>query len=769
MLLRELAQTSQTSIGMYIEEYPSSALAQLVDRDSQRQKLRMAADNILQTFLPSEALDSELVRTFLTQILAGVVLEKTVEKCSSADFINGWIIYLLEPETQPEILQKIDIGEATSGAVKEEAGAATAEEQERKRLSRAEEEMEKAVKEAQELSKMIAEDEARASKSSSEFGAAATSGSAITKDHITESPLSDKGVDFSSITQQAPEDPVAERGEISPPPLPARPAAFTSFDQIVPPAEPQDILFRAHVELSDLTPTANLGASSEKPLRSKPTAAVYLLQIEPSSSSTPGWILTRKFADFESLHEVLIRLSKISGLADYSELPEWKGQTSESLRSQLERFLNRALKIQILAECEGMKRFLEKDTSTMGATSGSPGGAFAGLGKGWPNSQALAKVGGGVLGVLSKAPQGAAESGKALFGGVFRGGVGMKRLSSGNPPDNGSGTQGPQDGLPAPRGSLESLRSSQREGSRSLATTSEETMTDDGTAEAEKQKPELPPRVISTEVDGQKPPLPPRRPTSLRQSLQVETPWDDGELLNLPPPPSDMPDDYSHDLDPGALSRKRSGSAASSLLPNPRSLPLTSGVENPTSTQTPTPSTSPPPLDPPRKKSSPPLSTAEAQFVVEIVFAIISELYTLSSAWIFRRSLLNVAKSILLRPGNASLESIRVLIQETVIASNTTDSAVSEYVRKLRESVFPTATEMEAWGPAATPAEEAARRDKARDLVRERGLPEALRGVMGNVASAECCAAMFDALQEEPVARGVVCGIVLDAVRGFCE
>ncbi|CUS12721.1 unnamed protein product, partial [Tuber aestivum] len=159
VFFRELAQTAQTSIGTYIEECPSSALAQLVDRESQRRKLRMAAEDILQTFLPAEAVDCTPMRTFLTEVLAGAVLERTVEKCSSADFINGWIIYLLEAETQPDILQKIDIG-AVEGS---DEGAAAAEQlAKRKRLSRAEEEMEKAMKEAQELSMMIAEDEARA-------------------------------------------------------------------------------------------------------------------------------------------------------------------------------------------------------------------------------------------------------------------------------------------------------------------------------------------------------------------------------------------------------------------------------------------------------------------------------------------------------------------------------------------------------------------------------------------------------------------------------
>ena len=60
-----------------------------------------------------------------------------------------------------------------------------------------------------------------------------------------------------------------------------------------------------------------------------------------------------------------------------------------------------------------------------------------------------------------------------------------------------------------------------------------------------------------------------------------------------------------------------------------------------------------------------------------------------------------MAKSILLRPGNASLESIRVLIQETVIEANTEDKAVGSYIRKIRESAFMTKEELKAWKESA--------------------------------------------------------------------
>ncbi|CUS14287.1 unnamed protein product, partial [Tuber aestivum] len=47
----------------------------------------MAAEDILQKFLPVGAVDSAPVRTLLTEILAGAVLKKIAEKCPSAGFV----------------------------------------------------------------------------------------------------------------------------------------------------------------------------------------------------------------------------------------------------------------------------------------------------------------------------------------------------------------------------------------------------------------------------------------------------------------------------------------------------------------------------------------------------------------------------------------------------------------------------------------------------------------------------------------------------------
>jgi hypothetical protein len=412
VFLRELAAAQQSSVGTYIEKSPSSALAQLLDRDLQKRKLKMAADDVLENFFGRDVLQCEPVRIFLTEILAGVVLEMVVDKCSKPDWINGWIVYLLEEETQPEILQKIDISEASAATNENRLKA--------NRISRAEDEMARAMEEAKELTRMIVEEEERKRKSVD-----APNGGG------------DNNVgDGKALPEPEKRTPL--------PPLPPLPIsvpespqqAFTSFDQLPPQAPPtprEETIHRAHVSLSDLTQTPTSMTPNGKSLRAKPTSTEYLLQIEPASPSMPGWVVVRKYTDFETLHEVLRRIAAISGAElfrrNHPELPTWREETLGSLRFNLEGYLNDALHDRTLAESEGMKRFFEKDTAHT-----NKGGAFAGLGKGWPNPAAFAKMGQGALDVLSKAPQGVAGGGKGLFGGMKKAfAVANQREESGAP------------------------------------------------------------------------------------------------------------------------------------------------------------------------------------------------------------------------------------------------------------------------------------------------------------------------------------------------
>lgn len=167
------------------------------------------------------------------------------------------------------------------------------------------------------------------------------------------------------------------------------------------------------------------------------------------------------------------------------------------------------------------------------------------------------------------------------------------------------------------------------------------------------------------------------------------------------------------------------------------------------------------------RKESAPLSEAETRVAVELLFAVINELYTLSSAWNIRRTLLTAAKTFLLRPGNPSLSSIQALIQDSVIASNTSDIGIATHLRKMRENTLPTEEELKAWPAEMTATEKEALRIKARRLLVDRGLPPALTGVMGQVATNEALGKVFDCLQVQEVTRGLMFGLLLQGVRAM--
>jgi hypothetical protein len=166
-----------------------------------------------------------------------------------------------------------------------------------------------------------------------------------------------------------------------------------------------------------------------------------------------------------------------------------------------------------------------------------------------------------------------------------------------------------------------------------------------------------------------------------------------------------------------------------------------------------------------RKVQINPISTEETRMAVELIFAVINELYSLSSAWNIRRTLLNAAKSYILRPGNPSLETIRNLLQESMIDGHSSDKAIGEYLTKLREKALPTAEELSAWPPPSSESEQERQRDAARRALVQKGLPQAITSIMGAVASREALGRVFDSLQIEVVARGFVFSIFLQALR----
>lgn len=807
--------TAADAVYNYLASHPDSNLSTLLNQKQQAQKFRMAAEDLL-GFLDRSSYECDPARVFLREILAGVVLEMTLQSCSKAEWINSWIVYLLE-SGEPDISQAIDVGMQTGpgadvafadfdgnvGNIGLTKGNRSSLEHERarrkdslthkKKLSKAEEEMELAMEEMKRLNRMIAkgdvlkeeagEQDMKASRKDSAAEAARTPSDMVNRDSNevdeekqplprrldtastsgSKRPSSDSssgrneaihtpGTPLSGMTYSSSQD--------SSPPLNTG-SRFTSFDQIVPPAR-EEMETDANeprkpppLTLHNATITV-LDEPGEARIRSKPTWD-YLVQIEPATTIYPGWMIIRKYSDFEILHEVLRRIAIISGATVFSEqhgaIPSWKGHSRTSLRGELERYLRDACGHQSLADSEGLKKFLERDN---GHIPNAPKTGF----------QAFEKLGKNMLDVLTSAPL---EGSKAVVGGVTgvlgNIGLGQRKPAAPAPAPPPSALQdvtaasrlsisalpradssASLNGMRRARDSIDSQRSSivALQPGKMPSMERRPSYNSQGEAEPEGPRPSRASARNSREHSRASSRAPSRAPpTRSPSSLSF-----DG--FRLPPPPDMISDDYESPVSPSNASNARPSDfhhARSLTMPTLSSQQRLNG----------------PPLQGVKVHSK--LSEPETRVAVELLFAIINELYTLSSAWNIRRTLLAAAKSFLLRPGNPSLLSIQTLIQSSVLDANTSDGGIAAHLRKLRENTLPTEQERAAWPAEMTAEEKEALRVKARKLLIESGVPAALMGVMGQAATSEALGRLFDCLQIEEVARGVVFGVILQAVR----
>lgn len=858
----------------YLSGNPDSNLANILNERQQSKKFKMIAEDILQNFLEKPVYDCDPARSFLRETVSGLMLEMTLKTISRPEWINGWIVHLLE-EGEPDLSQAIDAGMGTGNDVlhnpfndfdgnmgnvtlakpsKSQIEEKKETKRHQKRLSKAEEAMEEAMEEAKRLSQLIADEDAkkvetkfaestipntskRPIKSALLDGSAELSNTQMTlkdsertrspvrKQLETQSLETIKEPHFESSSIRETEKPIlapTASSQIStdyqsPPlsphssvsPSSTNGTSFTSFDQIVPQSLPvalQDstpdrrrntislTLHNANIIIHDDSTGADKGR-----LKSRPKAD-YLIQIEPSSSQHPGWMIVRTYPDFETLHEVLRRIAQISGVTAFTEqhnnLPAWKEHTKASLRGELERYLRDACWFQPLAESEGMKRFLEKDQGQL--MSGSK------IGLGWPTPSAFESMGKGMLDALTSAPKGVAEGGKVIgtgITGVFSniGNLGQKKSTS-----NVSNSVGTSNGISTHTAARASTSTLPRMDSMTSVITprsgrpSEDSLRPTPIVQTQPAKmPSMERRPSYNSISDNEKEREPRMSTSARSSMSgrrstaqsrepsrassssrkgtpISSPIQ-GTLgeLKLPPPPSDMPDDYGSRVEESFVSHSLSShSRTESVVPTGRS--STSTAPSQQSPGRPSMSIanraaiiSPAATVPARKprKEATPLSESETRVAVELLFAVINELYTLSSAWNIRRTLLTAAKTFLLRPGNPSLTAIQSLIQESVIAANTSDSGIAAHLRKIRENTLPTEEELKAWPAEMTTEEKESLKAKARKLLVERGVPAALTGVMGQAATGEAMGRIFDCLQVEEVARGLMFGLLLQACR----
>ncbi|KAF5567705.1 PX domain-containing protein [Fusarium phyllophilum] len=797
------SMTAADAVYNYLASNPDCHLANLLNQRQQASKFKMVAEDLL-GFLDRNAYNCDPARVFLREILANSVLEKTLHTCSQADWINGWIVYLLEAG-EPNLNQAIDVGmqrapessvAATNvfadldgnvgniGIAKPGRSSLETERARRKeplghkkKLSKAEEEMDEAMQEMKRMNEMIAEEEARRKRTSvvsfhdspndSNNAGKRLSGapdlSAATKHDVPlPSATSTEGFSSKSDIVQTPVTPRSPMDSSSPESSPRRSdgTRFTSFDQIVPPGQvadegEEDAPRKAPLTLHNATITLHDDTPGEpNRIRSKPNWD-YWVQVEPSATAYPGWMIVRRYADFEPLHEILRRIANISGATAFTELhkdlPDWKLHTRESLRGELERYLRDACWYQSLAESEGMKRFLEK---SKGHTHSESKAGF-----GWET------MGKGMLDALTSGPKGAMEGGKSLVGGVtgvfgstFSGlsrkstqsvdlTANSSRLSISTPPSQLSGVRSPvrsaRDSMDSQRSSIVSLQPGKMPPMerRPSYQSQSESDADIRTSRSEcKESASASASALPSREHSRAPSL-----AQLRSPSAVSL-----DFTKLPPPPDQIADDYglpegNIDIQSAKGQQDRKGCQQ---IPTPPPS-VTDGKRAS--------------LKPGKQYT--PLSEPETRVAVELLFAVINEMYTLSSAWNIRRTLLAAAKSFLLRPGNPSLLTVQSLIQKSVIDANTSDSGIAEQLRKIRENMMPTDHELAGWPAELTADEKEKLRVKARRLLIQSGLPAALMGVMGQAATGEALGRVFDCLQIEEVARGLLFGLILQVVR----
>jgi hypothetical protein len=682
---------AQKTVEQYLEQFPDSSLANVLSETQQKKKLNMIADDILSNYLDSKAYNCPAVRDFLREVFSGVILGSTVTNLARPEFINDWIIYLLQ-DGESEIMHAIDAGvegaQNQGNAIKapEDPTADSVKTPQRQSMQAARASEEAAVLEVKRLSAMIASQPIQGSESES----------LRQNEEIEETQTFD--ADLTTNTTHDNEEnhdhnPVSNRRSLSSPKL--------SQEVSAPPV----ILHGAQILVDDD------GSRNEKSLiKSRPTWD-YLLQVEPASTRSTGWMVFRKYSDFQSLHEMLATVSRLNLIQSFSErhpmLPPWKGKTRQALARDLEHYLQDAMKHESLADNDRMRRFLEKDAGSS-ETAGSNKPAFS-----FPSQSAFENMGKGMLGALTNAPKGVAGGGKAVFEGmtgVFGGATNNKKAVTADesePKSNGSN-----------RTSLSQTRPSFGDSTKGVNET-----------------------VDSTLLPGNSP--------DLQRSETSESPSDD----SASDPLGKEQDAWATETSLSKTSLDFSAHIAE---------PDTKEITDQTSTHRRSETVQS--VGQFRKKEDP-ITADETQIAVELIFAVINELYTLSSAWNIRRTLLNAAKSYILRPGSPTLETIRTLLQDSMIGGHTSDDTIGDYLAKLRENALPTEDELKAWPPPPSQEEKIRTRDTARKLFVQRGIPQALTSVMGAAASREALEKIFDSLQVETVARGFVFSVLLQGLR----
>lgn len=750
----------EQTVSRYLELFPESSLANVLADQQQRKKLNMIADDILSSFLDQKAYSCYILRDFLREILAGVIFQSMMSNFSRPEFINGWIIHLLS-EGESEIMNAIDAGVegARSQGVTAPKGSDLKNTSDmntvgsvendpqvppqtiRGQSNHSDKATEEAIKEAKRLSAMIAAQDSQRQDLQQTINEGRRDSVPDSTDDVSSAEVLDQIEDSVSRNDKHildTSESLSQRNQRQLSSSPSISSSSRSTPEII--QEPTLILHGASVSVD-----VESEPGEKTLIRSKPTSN-YLIQVEPTSTRYSGWMTLKKHADFESLHETLEAISRLNNLWGFTEahptIPTWKGNTRQVLAQELARYLKDALQHESLAASEKMKRFLDKD-NRLGT---DPAESSTRTGFSFPSQATFENVGKGVLGALANAPKGVAGGSKAVLGGVTGvfGNVGgnSKRTSR-----SFADQRNIESNETFPAETEQARNSRTRKDSLDLTSGSKHHTS--------------PPRFTDKKYPSTR-----NSCSSFSSSNDASFSQNDrsdrlteavGSAVSL------VDDGLDAGVNPLSSNVCPSNGSPSNGLEQkeaPAMGPQYQQAEVMGSHQQTTPD-----IRAAGAIMDKAITNEETQIAVELIFAVINELYTLSSAWNIRRTLLNAAKSYILRPGSPTLETIRILLQDSMINANTSDETIGAYITKLRENVLPTEIEMRTWPPPPSEDEKERLRENARKLLVQRGLPQALTSVMGAVASREALEKIFDCLQVETIARGFVFTILLQVLR----
>ena len=806
VFLQELSKAFQENpyddvadtISTYLRRNPRSILADLLDEKRQEQKFLTVSEEILQKYVEQSVNQFEPARILLASVLSQSILGMTLSMCSKAEWINDWIIYLLQ-DSEPDLISALDSGFEQSFSNKAnnaeeltvnndiETNYKMGEKDEDIKLGpvfvEARHIVDHAADEVQKLNDMIAKEDAKkesifspkpneiqSDNSDIDYGqdrelctertdvnCQENTGAVVTYQALKSSPKNsaittsnNDSLEHSNIT-------FSDSAQFS----------MTNVERT-----PNDNVL-SQISDEDIPPTfhetkvaiINNSADAERSImRSKPTDD-FLVQVEPASNRHLGWVIGRGYSDFETLHEIIRRISVISGVPfteTHANLPNSKGKSYVGLCTDLEKYLNDALLFQSLAESEGMKRFLRKDN------------VYSQISK-EKTAFNLETVGKGVRGVFGKAPKDMIGGGKTLIGGmngVFGGRSSTQKKphdrqdsvkKAGKTSSSKGGDKYGKNDLSSKslsetnykqvrldsNSSIISKTGSGDEDRKSDYRRSSDLMSSANTTDFESNN--LSTKKYNLIPDGN------GHSTLDKNTSPAVTDCPPNRQFNFQSPPSKITNDISPNLSCDASNEDFNhfkdvkgakiigkGSVQDDFTPD------TNGFIDPKTSF---------------KKVNMPLTTEEAQITIELIFAGVNELYSLSSAWNIRKALLNAAKTYLLRPNNPHLEQIRTLLQAKLIDENSSDEAIASYINNLRRNIMPTGEEINFSSRTLSDDKKTALRERAKELLVSKSMPQALNSVMGAVASKEALGKVFDCLQLENVARGLIFGLLLQVLQ----